>query len=302
MDKEIICTLEEEGFRAHYYPGNKETNKAIIVVGGASCNEKTSIAMSGYLRREGYNVLVLGFYLWKGLSKNLAGIPIDYAEKAVRWLKEKQKIEKIAMTGASTGAGYTLNCAVRIPEITCVIAVVPFDYVGEGTNPQNKRLHCSVYTYHGEDVPYTETPFLDKGMINWLREAKKAEGYGLSRFMRYGYDHGASAGPNPESRVKVENMNADVLLLAVENDDCWPSEVATRRMMKIFEENNYQHRYEAKIYEKASHALTDGMSEMGFMSKAAIKFIIPAEKKYPKECEEARQDSFKRIIKFIEEW
>ena len=97
---EIRCTLEKEGFIAHYYPGTKETNKAIISVGGASCDEKTSIAMAGFLRKAGYNVLVLGFYLWKGLSKNLAGVPIEYAEKAVKWLKDEQGIEKIAMTGA----------------------------------------------------------------------------------------------------------------------------------------------------------------------------------------------------------
>ena len=40
---------------------------------------------------------------------------IDYVEKAVQWLKAEHSIEKIAMTGASTGAGYTLNCAARIP-------------------------------------------------------------------------------------------------------------------------------------------------------------------------------------------
>ena len=83
MKKIIDCTLENEGFIGHFYPGTKETNKAIISVGGASCDEKLSIAMSDFLRKEGYNVLVLGFYLWKGLSKNLAAVPIEYAEKAV---------------------------------------------------------------------------------------------------------------------------------------------------------------------------------------------------------------------------
>ena len=29
---------------------------------------------------------------------------------------------------------------------------------------------------------------------------------------------------------------------------------------------------------------------------------ITAEKKYPRECEEARQDSFRRILAFLEEW
>ncbi len=36
---EILCTLEKEGFIAHYFPGTKEVNKAIIAVGGASCNK-----------------------------------------------------------------------------------------------------------------------------------------------------------------------------------------------------------------------------------------------------------------------
>ena len=233
---EIICSLEKEGFIAHYYPGTKETNKAIIFVGGASCDEKTCI---GYLRREGYNVLVLGFYLWKGLSKNLAGIPVEYVEKAVNWLKCTKGIEKIAMTGASTGAGYTLVCASLIPDITCVIPVVPFDYVMEGTSSSNKRLHCSVYTYSGKDIPYTETPM---------------------------------------------------------------SDVAVPRMLKVLEEYNYPHRVESHIYDKGSHALVDGLNEMSGMTRFLLKTMIPAEKKYPKECEEARQDSFARIIKFIEMW
>ncbi len=298
---EIRCSLEKEGFIAYYFPGTREKNRAIIVVGGASRNEATCVSMSGYLRRAGYNVLVLGFYLWKGLSKNLARIPVEYAERAVHWLKSTQGIEKVAMTGASTGAGYTLVCASLIADITCVIPIVPFDYVMEGTSPQNKRLHCSVYTYKGENLPYTETPMLDKGMLNWFKMAAKAKGYGIRRFMRFGYDY-MSDSLNPESRIKVENMNADVLLLAAKNDDCWPSDVAVPRMLKVFEENNYPHRVESHIYEKGSHALVDGMAEMSGLAKLCVKTMIPTEKKYPKECEEARQDSCARIIQFIEEW
>lgn len=299
--KEIKCTLEKEGFQAHYYPGTKEIHKAIIAVGGASCNEKTSIAMSGFLRRAGYNVLVLGFYLWKGLSKNLASIPVDYVEKAVKWLKEEQGVGKIAMMGASTGAGYTLLCASLIPDITCVIPVVPYEYVMEGTSPSNKRLHCSVYTWHGKDIPYTETPILDKGMINWLRMAKNAEGYGLRRFMRFGYDFMAES-LNPASRIRVENMNADVLLLAVKDDDCWPSDIAVARMREVFERQDYSHRLEYHVYEKGSHALTDGIQAYSALTRFIMKMMIPAEQKYPKECEEARKDSFVRILKFIGEW
>lgn len=301
MTNEIICRLEKEGFMAHYYPGNRDTNIAIISVGGASCDEKTSIAMSGFLRRAGYNVLVLGFYLWKGLSKDLCAVPIDYVEHAVKWLKTEQKIEKIAMTGASTGAGFTLNCAARIPEITCVIPVVPYDYVLEGTNSKYQRMNCAVYTYHGESVPYTDCEMLDQGILYWLRMAHKAKGYGLKRFMRWGYDF-MEERLNPDSRIPVENMNADVLLLGVKDDDCWPSDVAVPRIVEVLKKNNYSHRVDSFVYERASHALADGIESMSGFARFALTFMIPAEKKYPKECEEARQDSFLRILKFIEEW
>ena len=47
--------------------------------------------------------------------------------------------------------------------------------------------------------------------------------------MRYGYDL-IQDRLVPESRIKVENMRADVLFLAVKDDDCWPSDVAVSRM------------------------------------------------------------------------
>ena len=37
-------------------------------------------------------------------------------------------------------------------------------------------------------------------------------------------------------------------------------------------------------------------------AKWALNHLLPAEIKYPKECEEARQNSFRRIIEFIETW
>lgn len=294
-------TLKNNGFSAYYFQGKISPEKAIIVVGGASCNEKVTLAMSQVYVKTGYNVLVLGYYMWKGLPQSLAGIPVDYCEKAVKWLKNEKHIAKIAMTGASTGAAYTMLCASYISDITCVIPVVPFDYVLEGTTSTNKRMHCSIYTYHGKDVPYSPMEQLDNGMLWWLREAKKAEGYGLSRFMRWGYDVSAPC-LTEESRIKTENMNADVLLLAVKNDDCWPSDIALPRIVDNLKSAGYQHKVEYHIYEKGSHALTDGLDKSGLFLKFLIKTMVPAEKKYPKECEEARQDSFRRILKFLKEW
>lgn len=68
------CILEKHGFEGIFFPGTISPDKVIIAAGGASCDEKTSVSMSGFLRKAGYNVLVLGFYLWKGLSKDYRGM------------------------------------------------------------------------------------------------------------------------------------------------------------------------------------------------------------------------------------
>lgn len=230
------CSLNEQGFEAVYFPGKHSPDTAVIAVGGASCDEQTSISMSRFLRNAGYNVLVLGFYVWEGLLKELVSIPVDYAERAIRWLKEEKGVKKISMTGASTGAGYTLLSASLIPDIGCVIPVVPFDYVMEGTTNRLRRLHRSVYTWHGREIPYSPWVLIDQGIPRILLETIKNREYGLKRMYRYGYDH------NPvteESRIKVENMQADVLFLAVKDDDAWPSDEAVHRMVQVLKKAGY---------------------------------------------------------------
>lgn len=51
-----------------------------------------------------------------------------------------------------------------------------------------------------------------------------------------------------------------------------------------------------------SRDMPDGLDEMSGYAKWAFKNMLPAEKKYPKECEEARHDSFQRILSFLDGW
>ncbi|ORX84842.1 hypothetical protein BCR32DRAFT_242293 [Anaeromyces robustus] len=182
------CTLEKNGFEAVYFPGTISSLKAVISVGGASCDEKMSISMRGSYVRQDIR-----------LPKDLVQIHVDYVEKAVKRLKEEKKIKGIAMTDISTRAAYTLLAASFIPDIGCIIPVVPYNYI------------------------LAET---------WLSTTRKTLGYGIRRFMRFGYDK-MEKRQLPEARIKVENMHADVLFLAVKNDDAWSSDIAVPRMVKI---------------------------------------------------------------------
>lgn len=289
--------LQKDGFKAHFHRGLEKPGKAVLLVGGAGCNEEICVKMGEEIAAHGYSVLVLGFYLWEGLPQDLKHVPVDFAEKACKWLNGNG-YKEICMIGASTGAGYTLLCASLIPRITKVIAVVPFDHVMEAMKGMIKPLGFSVYEYQGKTMPYTSFSILDDGLWKGLRKLRKMPEYGFKYFMRAAYE---TARLNPESRIKVENINGDILFLHPAWDDVWPSDAATERMVKVLKESGFAHEVREIVYENASHVI-------GIIPKGAermmkiLKLSCPNEKKYPEDCEKARKKSSEDIFNVLAEW
>ena len=293
----IHFDLSKDGFKAYFRKGSKKPGKAVLLVGGAGCGEETCIKMGAEIAERGYSVMVLGFYLWDGLPQELIHIPTDFAEKACKWMNANGYGE-ICMMGTSTGAGYALLCASLFPQITKVIAVVPFDHVMEAMKNMIKPLGFSVYEHHGKTLPYTSFSIIEDGLWNGLRKLRKMPEYGFKYFMRAAYE---TAQLNPESRIRVEDIDGDILFLHPFWDDMWPSDAAVARMMKILKESAFAHEVREIVYENASHAI-------GIMPKGdkkmmkMLKWSCPNERKYPKDCERAREKSTRDIFDALSEW
>ena len=192
-----------------------------------------------------------------------------------------------------------MPCSSLIPDISCTIATVPYDYVMEGMKNDLFPTGCSVYTYRGKAVPFSRYACLNDGFLNGLKgylKFRKQKGNEEIRVGRYAYD---TSEETEDSRIKVENMKSDLLIMTPEWDEVWPSEQAVPRIERILKENNYPYRVKSIIYEKASHAL--GIELSGNMGKLAKK-LMPTERKYPDECEWARKDSIKQMLDFLREW
>lgn len=307
---EIKTTLEKNGFISTFYEGSKYLEKAVIYVGGTGENRSMVEGRASKLcRREGFSVLALGYYLWEGLSKNNFAIPVDYCEKAVDWIKSEcpVKIEKIAMTGISLGGAYTLLCASLIRDITCAIPVLGYDYVVEGTKNMFFRQHCAMFYHHGKSLPYSSSECLSH-IPSTLAALRKNPDYKMNQMNRYYYIECFDE-YTEESRIKTENINGDVLLISPAFDDTWPSEIASCRIMKVLDEKHFPHRHECMIYEKGSHALCfdqryDTQEEKKTVDKMnkMMSYILPTEKRHPKECAEARQESYFKMVEFLKEW
>ncbi len=293
MAKHHKCTLEKEGFIGHYFTGNRGKEKAVIYMAGAMCGEKLCVESSEFLRNQGYPVLVLGFYLWKGLPKEMYHIPVEYAERAAKWLHSRG-YEKVIIMGTSTGAGYAMLSASLVPEINGAILVSPFDHVMEAMKHNLFGLCFSVYEYRNRNIPYAHYPIFDHGVRNGLSEFRKHKEYDLAHIMRYAYD---TAEYSEDNRIKVENIQGDVLMIAPRNDDCWPSTEAVERMDQTLSKQNFPYRHQMTIYENGSHAL--GYFKMNVLFRTLMKAACPQEKKDPKGCEQARTKSTEEILRFL---
>ena len=289
-------TLREDGFCAVWQEGGARREKAVIYLNGAGCGEAVSVEMSQYLVREGYSVLCLGYYLWQGMPRSMYGMPVEYVERAVKELK-RNGYDRIAIHGISTGAGYALLCASLLPDITCVLAVVPYDYVMEGVAGGIRPVGCSVYRYRDRDVPCSRFSVLHgslfRALLTWLR----LPGAQCPGLMRYAYDTSEHA---EQGRIRVERMSADVLLLGVRHDDCWPSDMAVPRMERHLRESGYPHRVRAVVYERGSHLI--GCAEVPRQLRRVKNLLMPNERRYPDACAAARRDSQEQIVDFLRAW
>ncbi len=300
------CTLEKEGFLGTFYPGTQYPDSGIILVGGSGEKRELVEERGKTLAQEGFSVLTVGYYLWKPLSKDTVRIPVDYVERAVQWLKNACPVEicRIGMTGLSLGAAYTLLAASLIPEISCVVAVSGFDFVVEGCKNMIVRQHRSYFTFHGQDIPYEEAEALSH-LPKTLRAWRKNPSYGRNAMNRFYYNE-CFPDRTEKSRIKVEDINGDVLLLTPGYDDTWPSDQAAPRIMTVLGAHSFAHRYEHVVYEKGSHCLA--MPESSLQSiggeeklqKMLARFLT-MEKKYPAECKQARQDSWRKLVEFFYE-
>ena len=259
------CTLEKEGFLGSFYQGKQYADRAIILVGGSGESREFVEKRAEILSREGFSVLAVGYYLWEPLSKDTVAIPVDYVEYAIKWLRSicPVEIHSIGMTGLSLGAAYTLVAASLIPDISCVVSVSGFDFVVEGCKNMVFRQHRSYFTFHGEDIPYEPAEALSH-LPATLKTWKKDPRYGSKAMNRFYYNE-CFKNRTEKSRIKVENIHGDILLMSPGYDDTWPSDEAFPRIMRILDEKRFPYRYEYAVYEKGSHCLAMPEEQMAMI-------------------------------------
>ncbi len=150
-------TLAQQGFLGHYVapPSSAAAAPAVLLVGGSG-GGYASPWLASLLASHGYPSLALAYFKEPGLPQTLKDIPLEYFEKALRWLASQPGVDpkRVVVLGASRGGEGALLIGSTYPDLVHgVIAAVPSDQVmGAFPGPGY------AWTLAGKPVPFGPIP------------------------------------------------------------------------------------------------------------------------------------------------
>lgn len=238
-------SIDERGFLAEYYALDTIQNKpAVVLIGGGYSGDY----WADQFARKGYVGLSLPYTGEEGLPKLPEGIPLEYFESALTWLKTQPEVNpnKIIVMGASRNAEATLVVASTLTDLVSgAIAYAPSSVSWSNTVlPFNSDELKPSWTYHGEEIPFIP---MDK------LKGEESEELDLLRYWNSGLNKSEYL---ESASIKVENINGPILLFSGKNDSVWPSAEMANSIEQRLEANNFAYSVQNIQYENAGHLIS----------------------------------------------
>jgi dienelactone hydrolase len=287
--KTYSLSIADDGFTGYaYWPESDPGNAAIVLTGSDGGLENAKYIAELFARR-GIAALAVAYFRYPGLTGTLELIPLEYAERAAEWIKSNTGASKVSLYGVSKGAEYALSVAARSSSFESVVAVVPNYCVTEGLGEQLFGKGVSSWTYQGNPLPYLPLS-RDMDAFNATSEAEQ------QMSIKTLYELAEKDGVPNEAIIPVEKSAARILLLSSTQDNVWPSQKASEKILERLKGRNYSYAYKHINFENASHVLNPVPPEM----EKLLPQVSRAERENPKECSEARGTAFDLAVAWLD--
>lgn len=273
----------QDGFEAVLYDAENSDDRLLIVIQGLKGLELPEKYAELFSER-GYSTLAMSYYGGEGQKKDIRAIPLEQCQSACDEMK-KSGYKRIGIYGNSKGGGMALLAASVVPDISLVIAASAFGHIMQGTGKASEDPCKAMVSFRGEDFPYVE-----KGKLfsDFLKRCVRERNVRLLYFFDE-WDRKATE----ENEIPVEKINGDILLLTSTHDESVPAKRDAELLCKRLDREHFAHKYRHINSEIGSHNL-------GYFP--VNNNMLPREKKYPEECQRAREETLDIILKALEEW
>ena len=207
-------------------PPGDEPLPAIVVLGGSEGGDGTARSFAPRIASRGYAVVGFPYYgsgdagtPLERLPSAFHNIPLDDMERVRDWLRARDDIrhDRIGLWGVSKGAEFVLAASSRIDGFAAVAAIVPSDVIWEGWGFGTTPGQSSCFSWRGEPLDFV--PYL--GFMSEFSKGRR----GIPVKIRIPQDAGrlANAESVEAARIRVEDIDEPVFLVAGDGDDVWDS-------------------------------------------------------------------------------
>ena len=138
-----------------YYPNDAVCLPAIVIVGGSDASVHEAAA--SILASQGFVVLALAYFGKEGLPKGIDNIPLEYVDKAFRYLESKSFVDqtKLGIIGHSRGSELALLYARHFSKVKSVIVTAPSSVIFSGLL-NYQPIAKPAWTFQGKPFNYFE--------------------------------------------------------------------------------------------------------------------------------------------------
>ena len=140
-------------------------------------------------------------------------------------------------------------------------------------------------SFNGRDFPYVK-----KGRLLSAFIKRCAREHNIK--ILYFFDEWDIKG-TAENEIPVERINGDILFLTSTHDESVPAKRDAELLVKRLQRSGFKHGFRHINSETGSHNL-------GYFP--VNNNMLPREKKYPKECQRAREETLAIILSTLEKW
>lgn len=245
-----ITRMRDSGFTGTLYepPGNQR-RAAIVVLSGSGGGTPGPATSVGGLASRGYVVLALAGWADEGVPPHQAGIPLEYFERAIRWLRGRSSVDsnRVAALGGSKGGELALLLGATYPRlIQLVAAFVPSSVAWPGCCDVASRL-APGWTLGGRPVPHMPPDSALESRVN--AESQHAA---LRQAPLYAYRLADTAAV-ARAAIPVERIAGPVLLVSARDDGVWASYQMAEQVMARLRRNRFSHPFQHLAYDGAGH-------------------------------------------------
>ncbi len=255
VSADVRITEITEPFAGKYFrPEASERGPlpAVLVLGGSAGGLLWSEQMAALLSAHGFAALAVAYFDWQGrsgLPNQLAEVPLEAVDHAMRWLQAQPGIDaaRAGVMGLSKGSELALLYASLHPQaVRAVVGYSPASHVFEGISME-PACRLSSWTYEGRPLPYLSYP---GGPKSWtpaeLAQLRKLHEQALQT---------STDAQLEAARIPVEAMRAPALLITGAHDETWPAAEMAEGVLQMLKKCGYRWEVRHEHFPEAGHLI-----------------------------------------------